>query len=80
MKDPFIDESQKYKRLDTSNLEPPPPKQSLYQKDDPTEEDELEDFKEDLLNAQLQVVNYGPYEEVLPFFQEKPLQSQWEEE
>ena len=80
MKDPFIDESQKYKRLDTSNLESPPPKQTLYEKDDPTEEDELEDFKEDLLKAQLQVVSYGDYEEVLPFFQEKPLQSQWEEE
>lgn len=80
MKDPFIDESQKYKRLDTSNLEPPPPKQSLYEKDDPTEEDELEDFEEYLLKAELQVVNYGPYEEELPFFQEKPLQSQWEEE
>jgi len=80
MKDPFIDESQKYKRLDISNLESPPPKQTLYEKDDPTEEDELEDFKEDLLKAQLQVVSYGDYEEVLPFFQEKPLQSQWEEE
>ena len=80
MKDPFIDESQKHKRLDTSNLEPPPPKQSLYEKDDSTEEDEYEDFKEDLLKAQLEVVGYGDYEEVLPAFQEKPLQSQWEEE